>query len=248
MKYNPGYILSGVFGLLLLSTAIQAQVSDTTSDFGKEFNAFNRQIQQEFSSFKNKNDSLFLVFLEQSWKKFEGEVAEKPVMPEPPVQPRLVKPVPPAVDKEPDPEPVEPQPDPVPDAVPDSPSINDRSEDELSVPDADKLVDILHLPKLVVPVASLVIGYPDEAPPLTDRLPLNGVLHEEVYSDFSMKEIDDIYGEKESTEFTKELLQINNKETLAQIFTDKRYTKTDNIFFSNKYLEVIKMQGFMNND
>jgi len=113
---------------------------------------------------------------------------------------------------------------------------------------ADKLVDILHLPKLVVPVASLVIGYPDEAPPLTDRLPLNGVLHEEVYSDFSMKEIDDIYGEKESTEFTKELLQINNKETLAQIFTDKRYTKTDNIFFSNKYLEVIKMQGFMNND
>jgi nitroreductase len=113
---------------------------------------------------------------------------------------------------------------------------------------ADKLVDILNLPKLVVPVACLVIGYPDETMPLTDRLPLKGILHDEVYSDYSVKEIDDIYAEKELSEFTKELLQINDKKTLAQIFTDKRYTKGDNVFFSKKYLEVIKMQGFMNNE
>ena len=47
---------------------------------------------------------------------------------------------------------------------------------------------------------------------------------------------------------TKKLLEINNKETLAQIFTDNRYTKKDNILFSNKFLKIIKDQGFMNNE
>ena len=40
----------------------------------------------------------------------------------------------------------------------------------------------------------------------------------------------------------------NEKETLAQIFTDNRYTKKDNIFFSKKFLSCIEKQGFMNND
>ena len=53
--------------------------------------------------------------------------------------------------------------------------------------------------------------------------------------------------EKESLELTKQLLKENNLQTLAQIFTDKRYTKKDNIFFSKEFLEVLGMQGFMNN-
>ena len=32
----------------------------------------------------------------------------------------------------------------------------------------------------------------------------------------------------------------------AQVFTDVRYTKPDNIAFSKKFLEVIREQGFMN--
>jgi FMN reductase (NADPH) len=43
------------------------------------------------------------------------------------------------------------------------------------------------------------------------------------------------------------LLKENNKETLAQIFTDNRYKRSDNLLFSEKYLEAIKKQGFMNN-
>jgi len=39
-------------------------------------------------------------------------------------------------------------------------------------------------------------------------------------------------------------LKINNAQTLAQIFTEKRYTKSDNIMFSNSLLKVIKNQGF----
>jgi nitroreductase len=116
-----------------------------------------------------------------------------------------------------------------------------------AVYNADKLIEVLNLPKLVVPVASIVMGYPEETPALTDRLPLRGVVHNEVYHDYSADDIDNIYKEKESMPFYQDLLKINEKATLAQIFTDKRYTRKDNVFFSAKYIEVLKSQGFMNN-
>ncbi len=109
---------------------------------------------------------------------------------------------------------------------------------------AEKIVDILKLPELVVPVTTLVTGYPDESPGLTDRLPLEGVVHQDRYHDYTRKDIDRIYAEKEALEETRELLKINNKETLAQIFTDNRYTKKDNVFFSKAFLKVIEKQGF----
>jgi len=109
---------------------------------------------------------------------------------------------------------------------------------------AGKIVDILKLPELVVPVTTLVVGYPDEDPPLTDRLPLEGLIHQETYKDYTREDIDRIYAEKEALEETKKLLEINGKETLAQIFTDNRYTKKDNVFFSKEFLKVIEQQGF----
>jgi nitroreductase len=109
---------------------------------------------------------------------------------------------------------------------------------------AGKIVEILRLPELVVPVTTLVVGYSDEEPPLTDRLPLEGVIHQETYKDYTREDIDRIYAEKEALEETKKLLEINGKETLAQIFTDNRYTKEDNLFFSKEFLKVIEQQGF----
>jgi len=111
---------------------------------------------------------------------------------------------------------------------------------------ANRLTDILNLPEGVVPVAAIVVGYPDEDPGLTDRLPLQGVVHHETYRDYSEKDIDTIYAEKEALPETADLLEENQKETLAQVFTDNRYTKKDNIFFSKQFLEVIRKQGFMN--
>jgi nitroreductase len=112
---------------------------------------------------------------------------------------------------------------------------------------ARRIIDILKLPKGVVPVAAVVLGYPDEEPGITDRLPLDGVVHYERYRDYSPGDIDRIYAEKEALSQTRELLEINQKETLAQIFTDNRYKKQDNIHFSKEFLDVIKEQGFMNN-
>jgi FMN reductase (NADPH) len=112
---------------------------------------------------------------------------------------------------------------------------------------ADKIIEILNLPKGVIPITTVVVGYADENPGLTDRLPLDGVVHYETYKDYSTEDIDRIYAEKESLESTKDLLEENQKETLAQIFTQNRYKKADNLHFSNVFLKVLKDQGFFNN-
>ncbi|HYX06755.1 MAG TPA: nitroreductase family protein [Bacteroidales bacterium] len=113
---------------------------------------------------------------------------------------------------------------------------------------ARSIVNILNLPKGVVPVTTLVMGFPDEKPGLADRLPLQGVIHNEIYKDYTADDINAIYKDKEALEETLELLKVNNKKTLAQIFTDNRYTKKDNVLFSKEYLKIIEEQGFMNND
>ncbi len=110
---------------------------------------------------------------------------------------------------------------------------------------AEKIIDILHLPKGVVPVTTVVLGYPDEQPALTDRLPPEAVVHRETYHDYSPEDIDRLYAEKENLPFHKELLTINKKETLAQIFTDNRYPKSTNEAVSKSLLEVLKRQGFL---
>ena len=112
---------------------------------------------------------------------------------------------------------------------------------------ADKIIDILELPEAVVPVTTLVVGYPAGDPGLTDRLPLEAVVHDEKYHDYTPADIERLYAEKEALEQTKKLLEENKLQTLAQIFTEKRYTLKDNVFFSQKYLEVIRKQGFMKN-
>jgi len=111
-----------------------------------------------------------------------------------------------------------------------------------------RIREILELPMYVVPVACLVVGYPDEDPPLTDRLPMEAITHNETYREYFPGDIDRIYKEREESDLTKELLEINKKETLAQVFTDNRYTKKDNVHFSGEFLRVITEQGFMNQE
>ena len=110
---------------------------------------------------------------------------------------------------------------------------------------AQEIIETLKLPKLVVPVTTLTVGYPAGLPDQTDRLPLEAVLHYETYTDFSNERIDRIYSEKENSDFYKQFVAENNKETLAQVFTDIRYSKKNNEFFSEKFLKALKLQGFL---
>ncbi len=107
------------------------------------------------------------------------------------------------------------------------------------------IIDALHLPRLVMPVATITLGWPDEKPSLSDRLPLRSIIHHEKFEDYTPQKIDDFYAEKESLEENKEFVRINKKETLAQVFTDLRYTKKDNEAMSKGFMEALKQQGFI---
>ena len=111
---------------------------------------------------------------------------------------------------------------------------------------AGKIIEVLDLPAGVVPVATVTVGYPDEWPEQTDKLPLNGVVHRERYKDYTHADIDTLYREKEFMASYQEFVKENKKETLAQVFTDVRYKKEDNILFSKSLLDVLTKQGFMN--
>lgn len=108
----------------------------------------------------------------------------------------------------------------------------------------DKIIETLRLPELVMPVATITVGYPDECPSQPDRLPLEGILHEEVYKDYAPEDIDRIYAYKESLVENRRFIEENGKETLAQVFTDVRYKKADNEYMSENLEKTLKKQGF----
>lgn len=107
------------------------------------------------------------------------------------------------------------------------------------------IIDTLKLPKLVMPVATITLGWPDEQPALSERLPLRSIIHQETYEDYTPEKIDDFYEEKENLEVNKEFVRINHVETLAQVFTDIRYTKKDCETMSKGLLDALKNQGFL---
>lgn len=111
---------------------------------------------------------------------------------------------------------------------------------------ADKIIKALSLPRLVVPIITITVGYP--AKPLPDqveRLPLASIVHQESYQDYTPEWIDRFYKEKEELPANQQFVKENEKKTLAQVFTDVRYTKKNNEYFSEVLLQVLKEQGFL---
>ncbi|HMT67359.1 MAG TPA: nitroreductase family protein [Bacteroidales bacterium] len=109
---------------------------------------------------------------------------------------------------------------------------------------ADSIIEVLELPRGVVPVATVTLGWPAQVPEQPDRLPLEAVVHYEKYHEFTPELIDSLYREKEARADSRQFIAENNKSTLAQVFTDVRYKKADNEHFSEKFLDVIRRQGF----
>ena len=107
------------------------------------------------------------------------------------------------------------------------------------------IIETLQLPRLVFPIATITVGWPDENPPLSDRLPLKAIIHQETYQSYTPEMIDEYYGAKEALEENKHFVEINHKETLAQVFTDIRYTQKDNEVMSEELIAALKQQGFL---
>lgn len=108
-----------------------------------------------------------------------------------------------------------------------------------------EIVRALRLPQLVMPVATITLGWPAEQPAQTDRLPLEAILHEETYRDYTPERIDTLYAAKEALEENRHFVEVNHKETLAQVFTDLRYTRRDNEAMSEGLLAALRHQGFL---
>ena len=106
------------------------------------------------------------------------------------------------------------------------------------------IIDVLRLPALTFPVATITLGWPDETPQPSDRLPLEAFVHNETYNPYSPERIDAIYANKESLPENRHFVEVNGKETLAQVFTDIRYTAEANHAMSITLDDAIRRQGF----
>ncbi len=109
---------------------------------------------------------------------------------------------------------------------------------------APEIAEVLHLPTLVVPVVTVTVGWPEEKPEDSGRLPLDAVVYDEAYPSYTDTEIAELFREKEERADSRKFVEENGKENLAQVFTDVRYTRDANELFSRKFLDFIERQGF----
>ncbi len=108
-----------------------------------------------------------------------------------------------------------------------------------------EIIEILKLPKGVIPITTVVVGYPEGETGLTPRLPIEAVWHKETYQTPTHQEIEEYWAGIENSEQTAKLLQENKLENLAQIFTQRRYTKEQSLQISQSYFEALRQQGFI---
>ncbi|MDE5876049.1 MAG: nitroreductase family protein [Muribaculaceae bacterium] len=110
---------------------------------------------------------------------------------------------------------------------------------------ADKISELLNLPELVVPVACLSLGYPAAPAQQCERLPLKAVVHREQYRADSDADIVELFRSKEEYAPNKQFVTDNDKETLAQVFTDIRYPRALNESVSQMLKKLLRDKGFI---
>lgn len=109
---------------------------------------------------------------------------------------------------------------------------------------APEIAEALHLPAGVVPVGCIALGYPAGTPAQCERLPLEAVVYDEKYPDFTDAEIKELYRAKDEFPDNAPFIAENGKKTLAQVFTDVRYPATNSEPFSAKFHDYLIQSGF----
>lgn len=111
---------------------------------------------------------------------------------------------------------------------------------------APQIAEALNLPDGVVPLISLTVGYPDGEAPESDRLPVEAIVHEGEYRQYTPAQIREIYAEKEARDDSRQFIAENSKETLAQVYAEVRYPRATNEAFSKtlrEYLDATFFKG-----
>jgi nitroreductase len=117
-----------------------------------------------------------------------------------------------------------------------------------------EIARILKCPANVIPVVGFSLGFPNEEPLFRDRLPLQGVVHRETYSDYSAERLSEIYREKEvmglqryqSQPELRALIETAGAKNLAQIYTKAKYTRDSHLKYSQDLFDFLKQQNFLN--
>ena len=110
---------------------------------------------------------------------------------------------------------------------------------------APEIAALLKLPKLVVPVACLAIGWPADGGTESERLGVDAVLFEGTYPQLSDKELLKNYEAKDLYAPNEQFVKENGKRNLAQVFAEIRYPRSTNEPISEKLLAYLKRAGFM---
>ena len=93
----------------------------------------------------------------------------------------------------------------------------------------EAIARFLQLPSTCLPVTTIVVGHPDEAPPKRDRLPATALIHDEFYAPPSGVDLDRIYSKREvdgwerylSTPRLKALIEEHGIRSLAEFYTSR---------------------------
>ena len=108
-----------------------------------------------------------------------------------------------------------------------------------------QIIEALNLPKGVLPVTTVTLGYPAEEPAMQLRLPLDAVVHSDTYKDYSDADINGYYSEEENDATNQKFVAENQKENLAQVFAEVRYTRAASEAFGKILMDTIRKQGFI---
>lgn len=104
----------------------------------------------------------------------------------------------------------------------------------------EKIAKLLQCPKGVVPVIALAMGHPAEEGRLSERLGTDAVLHSEMYHDPTDEEIVKTHAVRDNDPFNRQMVVENGTRNYCEIFTTKRYPRSQNEAISADLFDFLK--------
>ncbi len=102
----------------------------------------------------------------------------------------------------------------------------------------------LKLPRGVVPIVAMVMGYPAEEPQLTERITPSALIHYGSYQQYTPQQLEAIYRTIEELPANIQYVKENSKPSLAHVFTEVRYRPALYAELSGQIAETLRKQGF----
>lgn len=106
------------------------------------------------------------------------------------------------------------------------------------------IIKTLALPRGVMPVLSMALGYPAENPPMRVRLPLEAIVHYEKYTTFTAEQLTELYHNVEANPFYQEQVTKAGRDNLAQLIMEQQYPRATYEKLSTELRRVLVEQGY----